>query len=430
MDTAESTIRIWALFRYYCPNFSGAAIQGRRVLSRLTNQGFSVVILAAADHAASRLAGQELEQDGLVIRYLPVVRRRDWSIFARIQLVWKLMTSLNALISGLTLSLRSAWVLWREGGRGDIVQLYSCNVFSFLVVWLTRARGMHPVIRLSLVRSDDEVSFQGKGPGILRMLSLEAFRKAEAVISISRALTNSCHCSRTDPDKIVLIANGVDLDVFHPLSTPERAKLREALGLQPEQHYIVFVGSAKRRKGIDVLIRAFVRVAQQISDVELLIIGPSELGDRARHSTARRQLVAELKQELDHSGFSSRVHWIGRVDNVHEYLQAADIFCFPTRREGLPTAVIEAMAVGLPVVAARLEGVTTDLIRSEEEGILIDGYDPNDYADALLRLLNDSTTARVMGHCARVRAETEFSLELAVQRYAELYRELAGVTHA
>lgn len=289
---------------------------------------------------------------------------------------------------------------------------------------------MHPVIRMTLVGSDDPASFRGGMKKVLGILRLEAFRRAEAIVSISSALTNSCHSAGLDPDKVVQIPNGVDLHRFHPLSELEQANLRAALGLRTDQRYIVFVGSALHRKGIDVLIRAFIQVARRVNDVELLIVGPCDFGDHTRHIRARQQLVADLKQELEQAGLSSRAHWIGKVDNVHECLQAADVFCLPTRREGLGTVIAEAMAVRLPVVVARLEGVTTDLIHSESQGILIAGHDPNHYADALLRLLEDSTAANVMGNSAQVRAEREFSLELAAQRYAELYRKLAGVTHA
>ena len=426
----KGSIRVWALFRYYYPNFAGAAIQGHQILSRLAGRGFSVRVLAAADQVAASMAGQTIEMDGLSIRYLPVVRSRNWFFLARIPLLRKLMSCLNGLVGSLSLNLRNAWVLWREGRRGDIVQLYSCNQFSFLVVWLAQVRGMHPVIRMTLMGSDDPASFQNGMKPVMGTLKLEAFRRAEAIVSISSALTNSCRSAGLDPDKVVQIPNGVDLQLFHPLSKPEQANLRAALGLRPDQRYIVFVGSALHRKGIDILTRAFIHVAQQISDIELLIVGPCDFSDHTRHHPERQQFVADLKQDLAQVGYSSRVHWVGEVDNVHEYLQVANAFCLPTRREGLGTVIVEALAVGLPVVTARLEGVTTDLIQLESEGVLIAGDDPNDYANALLQLLRDSTMAKDMGNCARVRAETEFSLELAVQRYAELYRGLAGVTKA
>ena len=107
-------------------------------------------------------------------------------------------------------------------------------------------------------------------------------------------------------------------------------------------------------------------------------------------------------------------------------MRAADVFCLPTRREGFGIVIIEAMAAGLPVVVSRLEGVTTDIARADRDGILITGHNPDDYAEALLRLRQDKAEAKAMGRAARKRAMSEFSLERIVNRYSQLYSELAG----
>ena len=430
MTNRVDAVRVWALFSKYHPNFSGAAIQGHRVFRRLACQGFSVFVLAAGDQAARSLRGKETERDGITIRYLPVVRRRDWKFLVRVPLLRKLILFLNSLASDLSMAKKSVWMLLREGQQSDIVQLYGCNEFSFLPVWVARARGMHPVIRLTLMGADVPSSHNRGIRRILGILKLEAFHRAEAIVGISSALTNSCHSAGLDPDRVFLIPNGVDLRVFHPPSNSEKTNLRKALGLRPDRRYIVFVGSSEFRKGIDVLIRAFVQVGQRLSDVETLIVGPCDFTDLSRYELAHQQLVNKLKKELEHVGYSSRVHWVGKVDNVPEYLQAADVFCLPTRREGFPTVITEALAVGLPVVAARLEGITTDIIPSESEGMLIAGHDPNTYAAALLGLLRDPIKAGTMGKAARAQVVSQFNLEAVKRRYAQLYRELAGVAHA
>jgi glycosyltransferase involved in cell wall biosynthesis len=178
-----------------------------------------------------------------------------------------------------------------------------------------------------------------------------------------------------------------------------------------------------------VLIRAFIGLTELISDVDLLIVGPCDFSDYRRYPPARQQMVSELKQEIAQAGLSPHVHWIGKVDKVHEYLQAADVFCFPTRREGFGFVIAEAMAVGLPVVVARLEGVTTDIIRSEDEGLLLTDHDPETYANALSRLLRNPALMNRMGNAARARATSQFDLDTVAQRFAQLYRELAGVAH-
>lgn len=427
LTNEKDAFRVWALFGKYHPNFSGSAIQGHRVLTQLVRQGFSVTVLAAGNQAARSLKGQAIIRDGLTVRYLSVIQRNDWKFLVSIPILRKLIAYMNSLASDLSLALKSAWRLWREGHPDDIVQLFACNAFSFLPVWAARARAIHPVIRMTLVGSpDDPSTFSGGIRNTLGILKLEAFRRAEAIISISSALEGNYRSSGLNPDKIVRIHNGVDLQEFHPLSKCEQTRLRLGLGLAPGQRYIVSVGAAHFRKGIDVLIRALIQVFQRFSNVESLIVGPCDFTDLSRYEPARQQLVNELKDELEQAGYLSRVRWVGKVDNVPDYLKAADVFCLPTRREGFPTVIAEAMAVGLPSVVARLEGVTTDIIRSNSEGTLIIDHDPRIYADALMSLLSDPVRARSMGKSARARAVSEFGLEATGDRYAQLYRRLAG----
>ena len=150
--------------------------------------------------------------------------------------------------------------------------------------------------------------------------------------------------------------------------------------------------------------------------MELLIVGPVDFSD-PRHKMARK-----LRDELEAADHLAAVHWIGRTEDVHNYLQVSDIFCFPSRNEGFGLVIIEAMSTGLPVITSRLPGVTTDIIRSDQEGVLIAGYDPSDYAAMMLKLLNNPEMANAMGNMARSRVVSNFSLEHIAQRYAQLYQ--------
>jgi glycosyltransferase involved in cell wall biosynthesis len=429
MSEGEDTIRVWLLSRLYHPNFSGAAIQGHRILRRLASHGFRATVLTAADHRARDMQGTKVALDGLEVRYLPVVRRQQHSL-SGVRPLQARMRQLNVSASNLSQSLQSAWVLWREGRRGDIVQLYSCNEFSFLVTSVARVRGMHPVMRMTLVGFDDPASIAQHSGTWRRTLTLGAFRQAEAMVGCSTAQVDSARSAGFNGERVVRIPGGVDLAEYHPVDASERRGLCELLRLNERKRYIIFVGSATHRKGIDVLIRAFISVARQRQDVDLLVVGPSDFGDSGRYPPARQVLITQLKQELMEAGHASRVHWTGRVDNVHQYLQVSSIFCLPTRREGFGHVTAEAMAVGLPVVVSHLDGVTTDLVSTDEVGMLIAGHESIDYADALLKLFHDPARARRMGAAARARAMSEYDLEIAVRRYARLYRRLVGVTVA
>ena len=425
MTENGSNIRIWGIFRLYHPNFSGAAFQGHQCLSRLARKGFSVTILTAGERVASHLKGTEVQRDGLKIRYMATLPPTDWHAVIRFSTLRKALRFLNSLARKLFWSIQCAWLLWREGKRGDIVHFYSHNEFSFIPILVVRACSMHSVLRITLLGADDPSSFNGSWTkNILGRLHLQAYRKVESVVSLASALTQSCRVVGIDMSKVIQIPNGVDMDVFYPIDEEKQKTLKKSLGLSMERYYIAFVGAAINRKGIDVLIRAFVRVAHKIDNVDILVIGPYQFNDLTRYDSKRKELVSVLRDELHCAGYASRVHWIGETENVPEYLRAANIFCLPTRREGLPNSVLEAMATGLPIVTSNLEGITTDLISDKVEGRLIVGYNPEDYAEVLNQLLLTLPDAVLMGTRARLRVENEFSIELVVNQYEQFYQRL------
>ena len=420
----DMTIHIWVIIRLYYPNFSGAAIQAHQIFSKLVRQGFSVTVLTTGHFAATSLRGQRTRRDGIDIRYLRKIRHKNWASVAEAGTLRKIIAYLEGLLGTFSFGIHTAWTLLREGQPDDIVRVYSPDQFSFLPVWTAKVKGMHPVLHMTLLNSDDPGSIKehwDKFSGVLRQ---ESFYRAEAITGYSSEQIRSCLSAGLDSRKVFQIPAGVNVSKFMSSSTEERIIIRKRLGLKSDSRFIVFVGNAIARKGLDVLVAAFLQIRSQISGVELLIVGPYDFSD------PRYKLASDLKDELEAADYLSHVHWIGRVDNVHDYMRAADIFCLPTRREGFGIVIIEAMAAGLPVVVARLEGVTTDIIQSDREGILITDHIPSDYAGALLRLLRDPSMAKSMGNAARERVINEFSLEHVVERYAQLYRELAGVNHA
>lgn len=419
-----NAVRVWAVFHYFYPNFSGAAIQGRRLMQSLAHCGFEGHLLVAADVRARHLAGVKTSLDGLEMRYLPVIPTRSWYSVPKLNRGIQFFRFINRLLSDLSFSLQVRCMLKREGRAGDILLCFSHNETTPLALRTARQKGMHSVIRLSMMESDAPTSFTSKVRQGLTRLRSRALWKCDAVVSLSSALRQSCLQIGVPQEKVWYIPNGVDLEEFHPISTNEREQVKTRLQLPRNRRTILFVGSAKHRKGIDVLIRAFIQLADANKTTDLVLVGPHDFSDHTRHPPERRALVEELKAELAQSGLEQRVHWVGEVQDVLPYLQAADVFCFPSRREGLPTAVVEAMACGVPIVASHLAGITTDLIDHKKEGLLIQGYAPDEYAQALSFILDNPTIAQEFGRKARERVQSRFSLEAVTKQYVSLFRQL------
>ena len=415
---------VWAICRLYSPNFSGAAIQAHRILCRL-GQELPVRVLSAADHESIRLGGQKKELDGVEIRYLRVPRRRDWKWLGRWTFLRNRFVYWNQQFSDLCFNLKITWTILCRSQQNDMVLLYSTDEFSLLPILACRIKKIPSVIQMSLLGADDPGSFSISTFSVLTRIKLAAFNYCDLVIGLSSALTDSCASAGIPSTKIIRIPNGVDPEIFFDASE-RKTEIRDALGLAQDRMYVSFVGSALHRKGIDVVVRAFVEVTKELADVDLLIVGNYEFTDHSRNEQSRRDLVFQLQTEAEQAGIANRIRWLGQIDHVDQILKASDLFFFPTRREGLPNAVAEAMACGLPVVASKLQGITTDLVDDGVHGLLVDGFEPGRYAKAIIALLKDNQRREQMSLAASQRIRTDFDLPKIVQQYRRLPERLHG----
>ena len=171
----------------------------------------------------------------------------------------------------------------------------------------------------------------------------------------------------------------------------------------------VFVGRLGPEKGLDVLLRAWAQLAEPR---ELILVG------EGTKRAPLEVLASELK--LDHVTFT------GSTNDVRSYLQQADLFVLPSRSEGIPNAMLEAMACGLPIVASHVGGIP-DVVQDGESGLLVPPEDIPALAAAIGRLLADSDLRRQLGEKARQRVVSDYSLNAATTRHLDLYREVIGL---
>ena len=182
----------------------------------------------------------------------------------------------------------------------------------------------------------------------------------------------------------------------------------------------LFAGRIQPLKGVDIAISALVHVNKSHRALELVVIG----GPSGSQGEAEMQRLAELAVSL---GVADRVHFIPPVarDQLAVFYQAADAVIMPSRSESFGLVAAEAQSCGVPVIAAAVGGLPF-IIEHEVSGLLVEGHDPVDYANALDRVLGDPVFANDLAAGA-VENSARFSWETTVSRLLELY---AGISHS
>jgi glycosyltransferase involved in cell wall biosynthesis len=212
------------------------------------------------------------------------------------------------------------------------------------------------------------------------------------------------------PEKTVVIPNGVDPLAFGRPTPQAAERVRGSLGLPPQSILIGYVGRLHPSKGVDDLLRAFASVVRRFPRARLLLAGEGE--ERWR-----------LEQLSSETGLAGAVFFLGDRRDVPFLLQGLDVFVMPSREEGMPNAVIEAMAAGLPIVATSAGG-TQELIEHGCSGLLVTPGDVAGIAESIISLVADRERASTLACEARARASVSYSIGATVRRTEALYEEL------
>jgi glycosyltransferase involved in cell wall biosynthesis len=303
--------------------------------------------------------------------------------------------------------------------RPDVLQLVG-TIRIGAIPWIRQLRRMG-IATLYSVTTASKVTRRVEG------FDRRLFKFRTVFDSMDCIVTNSDHLRGMLREmgvttRVEAISSGVDLTRFHADGSSGRpAEIRAQLGIGPHDPMIVSVGAVMARKGSDLLVEAFSRLARVHHDAHLVFVGPSQTGGEAHH----RAFQDRLARLVDQSGVADKIHFVGLSDEVPEYLRAADVLALPSKREGLPNAVIEAMACRTPVVITPFDGLCDDLGKPDGEYLLAD-FDPASLASCLQRLIEEKPLAEAIARSGQELVHRSMSLEASVARYAELYGELAA----
>jgi len=243
-------------------------------------------------------------------------------------------------------------------------------------------------------------------------------RRAAAIIAPSPAIRDELLAAGFPAEAVLLLPSGVPIGAaISPIRRRQAratiAAANAALSLGASTRLAVFNGRLHEGKGLAVLVSAWAKVSAKHPDSRLWLVG-----EGSEH--------AALLQQIDALGLSGRVVLPGSFDNVDDVLAAADLFVLPSDSEGLSHALLEAMAVGLPVVATDIPG-NAGVIRDGVEGLLFPPRDVAALAAAIAKILTEPQRPAEMGAAARRRVEECFSLDRMVDAHLALFERLAGV---
>ena len=304
-------------------------------------------------------------------------------------------------VKGGELTFREIWRLSRliKKLSPDIVHvhLFHASRFGAMAAFLA---GVRPIVRTKHNVSDPETR-PGKRDRIWRVLQSAILTRT---VAVSQAIAEQVGTP-------YVIYNGIDTDYFDPnlIDPTERAGYAKLFDVKGSP-IIGIAARLTKQKGHSVLLNAFSELLSDWPNAQLLIAGDGE-------ELPTLELLSNKLNLTEH------VQFLGPIRNVREFLSVLDVFAHPSIFEGLGIAVIEAMSMGLAIVATKVDGLA-ELITDGVEGSLVEPNNPIALSKAMKRILSDPALRKNMGQRARKKAVGKFSVKTMIQKYEELYLDL------
>ncbi len=372
----------------YLPIWGGAENQLQQLIPRLTERGCSIRVVTRRWHS-DMLTVEYLDNTEVVRLGVPGNGIKATVIFV------------VALFAFVIKNRKSIDILHSHGAvnMGALCSLLSLILGKKNVAKIATA-GRIPTLQKTFI-----------GKSILRVFSMSG-----AIISMTEEIDKEVESIKINSKRIQRITNGVDGRRFKPLNTVDRATLRDEIGLDTQVPAVLFSSRLVPRKGLDVIINAWPRILEQHPRAWLLVLGS---GADQPDSVEEDIKDFVLQKSVQH------VKFLGETSSPERFYALSDIFVFPSRKEGFPNALMEALTVGLPVVASRIGGVV-DIVTSEQLGLLFPSGDSKELAEHVASLLDDIDKAGIYSKERRDYMLENFSFDSIASQYCSLYTELSG----
>ncbi|MDJ0510474.1 MAG: glycosyltransferase family 4 protein [Crocosphaera sp.] len=240
--------------------------------------------------------------------------------------------------------------------------------------------------------------------------AIEAFQNYSYFIFVSsRCRDEWADIASLDQEKLLYIPNCCQEDLIKQVREKQMSTLRQELGFPQDQLVAVCVASLQPRKGQDILIDVFPEILDILPNLKLYLIGPT--GYTAKWSKS-------LLKKIASSGWGDHVEYLGPKDNCLDFIYGADVLVLPSRAEAMPKVILEAMALGTPVIASDVDGVR-ELIQDGQSGFLFSPDNPSTLVSAFQAWKNELNNIDCIIENAEEKYWESFSKEQQIQRYKQ-----------
>ncbi|HJU41675.1 MAG TPA: glycosyltransferase family 4 protein [Vicinamibacterales bacterium] len=388
-DSRAPRPRVLMVTGAYYPEISSGGTQCRVMAQQLRDRVDIQVLTTAVDRSLPRYD----RVDEVPVTRVRVNVRSGWSkARAFVRMVIELLRLVRAV---------------------EIIHIHGYSTKNVLVTIFAKIYRRPLVLSLHTAGFDEPEEIERQGS-----VALWAFLSVDLYLSVSNSLVDKYLAYGLPADRIRIVPNGIDVDRFRPASGDEQRALREQLGLPMQGPIVMFVGYFSADKQPRVLFDAWLRIVGAPGcRPALIFVGATQ----SAYFEVDESIAPRMRADAMAQAPAADIRFIGLTHDVPSYLRAADLFVLPSKREGLPVALLEAMACGLACVASRLPGSTDAIIEHGVNGVLTEPGDVDELAAVLTALLPDRERRLRLGAAARTTIVTRYSSETVADRWLEAY---------
>jgi len=395
---AKKKHRVCIVSPLYHPSLGGLGRQAQLLTERLAEEGVDIFVIAR------RMKGMP---PAVFSGQVKVYRVGSWKPELH---NFEKITALNLLVS-LNFALSCVAALCRKRGEYDIVHFHGASLPLFVALPPLKLLGKKVVAKVASAELGIEAGSLAGRYGTMGKVVRMLLTMVDRFVATTAEIEGGLMRDGIKGTKVARIPNFIDSQLFVPASLEDKKRIRAELGYG-EGPLVTFSGRFIARKGIDHLLEAWKVVEGECPEARLLLLGDGPL-------------LGEMKKRAAFLGITDSLSFRGHVARVTDYLRGADLFVLPSLQEGMPNALLEAMACGLPAVATRIGGAI-DIIRSGINGVLVEPGNPEALAAALVHALKDGKGTRALAVEALRTIREHYTLDTIAPRYRSLYENIVS----